>query len=75
MLAACNNAELNTPVGATGDPTEIALLEFARTQGTELGAEDLDRDQMAELEILGPEDDRHATASDLAIDSVAAGKG
>jgi calcium-translocating P-type ATPase len=36
VLAACNNAELDTPEGPTGDPTEIALLEFARAQGTEL---------------------------------------
>ncbi|HEX8976656.1 MAG TPA: cation-transporting P-type ATPase [Solirubrobacteraceae bacterium] len=38
VLAACNNAELDTPQGSTGDPTEIALLEFARAQGTELDA-------------------------------------
>jgi calcium-translocating P-type ATPase len=35
-VAACNNAELDTPAGATGDPTEIALLEFARSAGVEL---------------------------------------
>jgi calcium-translocating P-type ATPase len=34
-IAACNNAELDTPAGATGDPTEIALLEFARSVGVE----------------------------------------
>jgi calcium-translocating P-type ATPase len=38
VLAACNNAELDTPAGATGDPTEVALLEFARVQGTDLQA-------------------------------------
>jgi calcium-translocating P-type ATPase len=37
-VAACNNAELDTASGATGDPTEIALLEFARDQGIELDA-------------------------------------
>jgi calcium-translocating P-type ATPase len=36
VLASCNNAELDTPSGATGDPTEIALLEFARAHGKEL---------------------------------------
>ena len=36
VIAACNNAELDTPAGATGDPTEIALLEFARSQGAQL---------------------------------------
>ena len=36
VLASCNNAELDTPTGAIGDPTEIALLEFARIHGTEL---------------------------------------
>jgi calcium-translocating P-type ATPase len=35
-VAWCNNAELDTPSGATGDPTEIALLEFARAEGVEL---------------------------------------
>jgi calcium-translocating P-type ATPase len=36
VIAACNNAELDTPGAATGDPTEIALLEFARSVGVEL---------------------------------------
>ena len=36
VLASCNNAELDTPTGAIGDPTEIALLEFARVHGKEL---------------------------------------
>jgi calcium-translocating P-type ATPase len=36
VIAACNNAELDTPSGATGDPTEIALLEFAQSQGVQL---------------------------------------
>jgi magnesium-transporting ATPase (P-type) len=36
VIAACNNAELDTPSGPTGDPTEIALLESARTLGAEL---------------------------------------
>jgi calcium-translocating P-type ATPase len=35
-IAACNNAELDTPGGAIGDPTEVALLEFARSVGVEL---------------------------------------
>jgi calcium-translocating P-type ATPase len=35
-IAACNNAELDSPAGAIGDPTEIALLEFARSAGVEL---------------------------------------
>jgi calcium-translocating P-type ATPase len=34
-ITACNNAQLDTTAGATGDPTEIALLEFARSRGTE----------------------------------------
>ena len=40
--AACNNAELDTPAGSTGDPTEIALLEFARSQGVELDSDERD---------------------------------
>ena len=35
-VAACNNAELDTPGAATGDPTEIALLRFARSRGIEM---------------------------------------
>jgi calcium-translocating P-type ATPase len=33
VVAACNNAELDAPVGEMGDPTEIALLEFAQSEG------------------------------------------
>jgi calcium-translocating P-type ATPase len=36
VIAACNNAELDTPTGPIGDPTEIALLELARLAGVEL---------------------------------------
>jgi calcium-translocating P-type ATPase len=32
-MALCNNAELDTPSGPTGDPTEIALLRCARVLG------------------------------------------
>ena len=39
VMAACNNAELDTPSGPSGDPTEIALLESARSLGTQLDAE------------------------------------
>ncbi len=39
VMAACNNAELDTPTGPSGDPTEIALLESARSLGTRLDAE------------------------------------
>ena len=39
VMAACNNAELDTPSGPSGDPTEIALLESARALGTQLDAE------------------------------------
>jgi calcium-translocating P-type ATPase len=35
-ISGCNNAELDAAGGATGDPTEIALLEFARSQGAEV---------------------------------------
>ncbi len=35
-ISACNNAELDAAGGATGDPTEIALLEFARARGVEV---------------------------------------
>jgi calcium-translocating P-type ATPase len=38
-ISACNNAELDTPSGDTGDPTEVALLQFARSNGTELEVE------------------------------------
>ena len=38
VITACNNAELDTPGGATGDPTEVALLEVARSRGVELDA-------------------------------------
>jgi calcium-translocating P-type ATPase len=38
-IALCNNAELDSAGGATGDPTEVALLESARTSGVELQAE------------------------------------
>jgi len=38
VISACNNAELDTPSGPTGDPTELALLEYARTQGTSVDA-------------------------------------
>ena len=43
VMAACNNAELDTPTGPSGDPTEIALLESARSLGTRLPAEDRER--------------------------------
>jgi calcium-translocating P-type ATPase len=36
--AACNNAQLDTPSGPTGDPTEIALLRFARAFGIDYDA-------------------------------------
>ncbi len=36
VLATCSTAELDTPAGATGDPTEIALLQYAAAQGTKL---------------------------------------
>ena len=36
VITWCNNAELGTPSGAIGDPTEIALLEFARSAGVDL---------------------------------------
>ena len=39
VMAACNNAELDTPTGPSGDPTEIALLKSARALGTQLDAE------------------------------------
>jgi calcium-translocating P-type ATPase len=39
VMAACNNAELDTPTGPSGDPTEIALLQSARSLGTGLDAE------------------------------------
>ncbi|MHB1570410.1 MAG: cation-translocating P-type ATPase [Solirubrobacteraceae bacterium] len=39
VMAACNNAELDTSSGASGDPTEIALLESARSLGAELDVE------------------------------------
>ena len=39
VMAACNNAELDTPTGPSGDPTEIALLESARSLGIQLDAE------------------------------------
>jgi magnesium-transporting ATPase (P-type) len=32
-MTACNNAELDTPSGPTGDPTEIALLQAAAALG------------------------------------------
>jgi calcium-translocating P-type ATPase len=34
-VSGCNNAELDAPDGATGDPTEVALLEFARARGAD----------------------------------------
>jgi len=36
VAAACSNAELDTPSGSVGDPTELALLQFARDQGIAL---------------------------------------
>jgi calcium-translocating P-type ATPase len=36
-IVACNNAELDG-AGATGDPTEVALLRFARSLGIEVDA-------------------------------------
>jgi calcium-translocating P-type ATPase len=36
VVSWCNNAELDTPTGPTGDPTEIALLEAARSHGVRL---------------------------------------
>ena len=33
VMTACSNAELDTPSGPTGDPTEIALLEAAAVLG------------------------------------------
>jgi calcium-translocating P-type ATPase len=33
VATACNNAELDTPSGPSGDPTEIALLQFAQAHG------------------------------------------
>jgi calcium-translocating P-type ATPase len=36
VITACSNAELDTPTGAIGDPTEIALLELAQSVGVEL---------------------------------------
>lgn len=35
VAAACNNATLDAPDGPTGDPTEIALLQFALSQDVE----------------------------------------
>ena len=43
VMAACNNAELDTPTGPSGDPTEIALLESARSLGARLPAEHRER--------------------------------
>ena len=42
VMAGCNNAELETPTGPSGDPTEIALLESARSMGTQIDAEHRD---------------------------------
>ncbi len=39
VAAACNTAELAGPSGPTGDPTEIALLEFASAHGTPVDSE------------------------------------
>jgi magnesium-transporting ATPase (P-type) len=41
-MAACNNAELDTPAGPSGDPTEVALLEAARSLGIERDSEQRD---------------------------------
>ncbi len=43
VMAGCNNAELDTPTGPSGDPTEIALLESARSLGARLSAEHRER--------------------------------
>ncbi len=39
VAAACNTAELAGPSGPTGDPTEIALLEFASAHGIPVDSE------------------------------------
>jgi len=38
VAAACNNADLDAPSGATGDPTELALLRFAAGRGVRVTA-------------------------------------
>ena len=43
VMAGCNNADLDTPTGPSGDPTEIALLQSAQSLGTRLTAEERER--------------------------------
>jgi magnesium-transporting ATPase (P-type) len=38
-MVACNNAELNIPSGPVRDPTEIALLDYARSTGAGVDVE------------------------------------
>jgi calcium-translocating P-type ATPase len=39
VMIGCNNAELETPSGPVGDPTEIALLDYARSLGANVDVE------------------------------------
>jgi hypothetical protein len=58
-----------------GGEMDLALETFGAESGGELGEEDLERDGTVVAEVVSEIDDGHSAAPELALDSVAIGKG
>jgi len=58
-----------------GDGPDLAQEALGADDGGELGAEDLDGDLAAVLQVLGQVDRGHAALAELALDAVAAAEG